>query len=230
MNRMSNMNASEKNSALSHEAAEVSPVENGERKEKVTVSRRRALGLTAGVAAASLIPSRMLLAQDHHGDVVANATAAGQGDWQPEFFAPEDMPTVIALADLIIPRTDTPGALDAGVPRYIDKAMAAEKDFYKKRLRKGLVEFQEYCQTTHGGRFHDLTAEQQLAVLESASDKQEKVTGDARKANKFFVDFKTRVLDGYYTSYEGLVEDLSRTTKMMFQRYRGCTHRGDTHT
>ena len=36
------------------------------------------------------------------------------------FYTAEELATVTFLADAIIPRTDTPGAIDAGVPAYMD--------------------------------------------------------------------------------------------------------------
>jgi Gluconate 2-dehydrogenase subunit 3 len=39
---------------------------------------------------------------------------------EPQFFNANDFKTISRIADLIIPETDTPGALGAGVPAYID--------------------------------------------------------------------------------------------------------------
>jgi len=45
----------------------------------------------------------------------------------PRFFSRSQADMVAAVVDIIIPRTDTPGALDAGVPRFIDQMF---KDVY----------------------------------------------------------------------------------------------------
>ncbi|MEM7575374.1 MAG: gluconate 2-dehydrogenase subunit 3 family protein [Bacteroidota bacterium] len=39
----------------------------------------------------------------------------------PEFFSQEEYDFILRFADIIIPRTDTPGASDVGVPQTIDK-------------------------------------------------------------------------------------------------------------
>ena len=43
-----------------------------------------------------------------------------QRDWEPRVLSAEQARTVDVLSELIIPRTDTPGARDANVYRYID--------------------------------------------------------------------------------------------------------------
>ncbi|HUH55532.1 MAG TPA: gluconate 2-dehydrogenase subunit 3 family protein [Rhodanobacter sp.] len=54
----------------------------------------------------------------------AQTPAAGPG-----FFSRPQADMVAAVVDIIIPRTDTPGALDAGVPRFIDQMF---RDVYSK--------------------------------------------------------------------------------------------------
>lgn len=77
---------------------------------------KRMSTLAAGVVAA---PS--LLA-------VFDAYAASQKPGAaPRFFTPAQGSVMVPVIDMIIPRTDTPGAVDAGVPLFIDQMF---KDVY----------------------------------------------------------------------------------------------------
>jgi gluconate 2-dehydrogenase gamma chain len=59
----------------------------------------------------------------------AHAAAQGTADTAPPFFKPSQSDVMAAVIDIIIPRSDTPGALDAGVPRFIDLMF---RDVYTK--------------------------------------------------------------------------------------------------
>jgi hypothetical protein len=58
--------------------------------------------------------------------MVFDAHAASQKpDAKPQFFNPTQYSLVGAVSDIVIPRTDTPGAVDAGVPLFIDQLFKA---------------------------------------------------------------------------------------------------------
>lgn len=54
----------------------------------------------------------------------ANAAPGAVKAKAPAFYTKAELQTVTFLSDTIIPRTDTPGALDAGVPAYMDHLYA----------------------------------------------------------------------------------------------------------
>jgi gluconate 2-dehydrogenase gamma chain len=55
------------------------------------------------------------------------------------FFTPEEFRVVAEFADIIIPRTDTPGARDAGVPEALDALMANWASESRKAEFRALV-------------------------------------------------------------------------------------------
>src|SRR5579859_5488780 len=59
--------------------------------------------------------------------------------YAPKVLTPAQMDWVSELADLIIPRSDTPGASDAGVPAFIDRTLARESR-KKTRFLEGMTQ------------------------------------------------------------------------------------------
>ena len=73
---------------------------------------------------------------------------------------------IAALAELIIPETDTPGAVAAGVPDFIDQIVS---QWYTPTERKifddGLVAINAHCQGQYAQEFVDCTGQQQTQAL-----------------------------------------------------------------
>jgi gluconate 2-dehydrogenase gamma chain len=86
-----------------------------------------------------------------------------------EFFTPEEAKEVEAIASCIIPSDGTPGAREAGVVFFIDRALVTFSADEQKTYREGLPEVQERLKELFpdATTFSAATAEQQQAVLES---------------------------------------------------------------
>ncbi len=130
--------------------------------------------------------------------------------------------TVVAMIDLMIPATDTPGAKAAQVNEFIDViltswATPAERD----RFLMGLAGVDTLSGTLYSKKFVDASVEQQTALLRSMddavdwahdpnsnSDYDGAIDYDARLRGEFFRVFKTLTLHGYYTSEIGFTKDL----------------------
>ena len=87
--------------------------------------------------------------------------------WKPELFDNHENQTVIALTDLIIPATDTPGAKAALVNQHMDHILAASPEDEKTPFREGLWWVDGYAMRKHGKPFTDCTPAQQAAILEA---------------------------------------------------------------
>ena len=71
---------------------------------------------------------------------------------QPTFFQPSEFHIVEALSERIIPRSDTPGAKDAGVALLIDKAIVAEPS-RGASYRAGIADLNALASDSYGKDF-----------------------------------------------------------------------------
>jgi hypothetical protein len=140
-------------------------------------------------------------------DALAAAAAKGSGNAAPELLTRDELRLTGVLADLIIPRTDTPGALDVGAHRTVDhllKACALEPA--QAAYRAGLSRIDAAAQGQYGKRFAALPAARQVALLR-ALDAGTAPFGAADQG--FFRQLKGYVAFAYYTSEAGASQELA---------------------
>ncbi|WP_049785976.1 gluconate 2-dehydrogenase subunit 3 family protein [Sphingobium chlorophenolicum] len=115
---------------------------------------------------------------------------------------------IAAMAEGIIPPTETPGAIAAGVPAFISKIFS---DWFKpeeqRDFRTGLRKCQDLAKTRHGLPFERCSAAQQHDLLVALD---EEAMNAPRPAGKIpaFVQFKALTVIGYYSSEAGQNEEL----------------------
>jgi gluconate 2-dehydrogenase gamma chain len=82
---------------------------------------------------------------------------------------PDEARDFAAIAARIIPTTDTPGATEAGVIHFIDKAFAAEMSGQLDFARAGLAELNDalVSQYTDAAQIGDLREDEQDAFLQT---------------------------------------------------------------
>lgn len=87
--------------------------------------------------------------------------------WKPLLFTAQQNETVIALTDLIIPATDTPGAKAAQVNRYIDLLLHDGPATERDRFLSGLKWLDEESMRREKAPFVKLPVAKQTALLQS---------------------------------------------------------------
>jgi hypothetical protein len=128
------------------------------------------------------------------------AIAAAQGAvaaWTPKALSADEARTLSAACERIMPTTDTPGAVAAGVPQFIDRAMsnwAPPADVQK--LKAGLAAIDAEARAKFGAAFATLTAAQQDQVLSGV------------QTQPYFFQLRGLVTDGYFTSEIGATKAL----------------------
>ena len=121
------------------------------------VSRRTMLQL-AGVA---LLPADAWTTEAHR-----RVNAA-----PPNFLRADERAIIAAIADAIIPRTDTPGALDVAAPAFVELIVAEwVSDADREAFRRGIVELDAHAVATHGASWPALTLEQRMAEIAWAEE------------------------------------------------------------
>jgi hypothetical protein len=136
---------------------------------------------------------------------------------KPTFFQPEEFRAVEALSERIIPRSDTPGAKDAGVALLIDKAIVADP-ILGGTFRAGLADLNALARQSYGGEFVLLSDEQQIALLTPLSLETESPLG------KLFGLAKDMTVEAYYKTEAGLKTELGWHGNTYLSSFPGCDH------
>jgi gluconate 2-dehydrogenase gamma chain len=152
------------------------------------ITRREAIKRTASILGVAISPS--ILA----GVLRAQSMPAG-AKAKPAHLTAKQLETAGAVAERIVPKTDTPGALEVGVPAFIDlmygEYMTGEE---KRELVTGLAEVESASVAAHRRNFSQLSAAQQDSVLKRIAEASQK------KEKTFFHQIKELTLLGYFTS------------------------------
>ncbi|HWA32810.1 MAG TPA: gluconate 2-dehydrogenase subunit 3 family protein [Cyclobacteriaceae bacterium] len=98
--------------------------------------------------------------------IMNGCKAAPELTYKPVFFNNDQAALVSEVAQVIIPKTDTPGAKEAGVPSFIDQLL---RECYKKRDQQRFLEsikaFDEEAKKSMGDSFLDLEPAKQTELV-----------------------------------------------------------------
>jgi Gluconate 2-dehydrogenase subunit 3 len=156
---------------------------------------RTGTGLSAAWVAANW--PAVLSAATHAHDAAKAATPP-----KFEFFTPEEAVEVEAITARIIPTDETPGAREAGVVYFIDRALTTFAADDQKTYRAGLPELQARVKEMFPSalKFSGLIAEQQDTVLQSF-DENAPITRRAFRARSaaqnLFESVRVRTIQGF---------------------------------
>jgi gluconate 2-dehydrogenase gamma chain len=161
------------------------------------ITRRQALGHLATAFAAGLTIDHWLATEVH-----AQLRAAGTAS-APKALTPQQFRTLERLTDLIIPVEDgKPGALQAGVPAWIDALLNVNEQL-KSRYVTGLAWLDQSIAAKGGTTFVSATPAQQTALLDVIAFKENRTPENAPGVD-FFILARRMTVDGFYTSDIGI--------------------------
>ncbi len=123
--------------------------------------------------------------------------SAAEVSWQ--FFTEEELPLLEAVVEQLIPTDDFPGAVDAGVPVFLDRQLGGHLRRFRRTYRQGLDSMRRECLERLGKPFQDLEWDRQTEFLVSV----EEGTTDAQfwtevSSPAFFRCILEHTMMGYY--------------------------------
>lgn len=154
-------------------------------------------------------------------------------DWKPLFLDTHQNETLIALSDVIIPATGTPGAKEALVNRFLDLLMSAEKSETQREFLSALAYVDGACLERYKSAFVYLPREQQTDFLTLlAFPHTQKTWGEELAAfpgHQHFENLKEWIVGAYYSSPIGLKE-IGWDGSFPHGVFSGCPHEEGEHS
>ena len=131
---------------------------------------------------------------------------SSDNEFQGVLFTPRQMNILRVLTDLVLPETETPGGVEAGVHQFLDHQLSAcyaEKDQQKTQLL--LLKLDERSEALYQQTFLAISPDQQQDMLRNL----ENMDGFSEEEKDAFVFTKILMAFGYFTSEIGATQALS---------------------
>ena len=170
---------------------------------KFVLERRDALKSLLAISAASALAA--CTGKTENGEAKPAASASLKYASEGKFLNAKEMALVAALAQTIIPKTETAGAIEAGVPAAI-QGLASEwgDDNFRKYSRTGLAALDKHFISVGGQAFADQSEKQRESLL----SKYDADVFSGKVEDDFYRNFKSTVATAYYMSEPGATEEL----------------------
>jgi gluconate 2-dehydrogenase gamma chain len=180
--------------------------------------RRQILSVLGTVALAPLF-APLSLRERWTAGTDLHARAARQAGGRA--LSPAQWALVTALADTIIPRTGTPGAVDVGSPAFVDLLLAEwYPDQERQDILTGIDAWDARCREAQGNTFAALDETSRIAYLTLVDAE----TGPAGSPAAAYAAIKSGIVFGYVTSKQ--VAEAERTMPIIPGRFDGCVPMG----
>ena len=178
------------------------------------MQRREALTLIGATALAPLL-SPLSAAERWRVGAGLHERAGTQGAGTA--LTPAQLALVTALADTILPTTETPGAVEVGVPAFVDLLFAEwYPDPERRQLLGGLDSWDARCREARGKSFAELDPAGRASWLAQV----DAATGPPGTPEAAYGSLKGSLVFGYLTSRP--VAEMQRTTPIIPGRFDGC--------
>jgi len=166
------------------------------------------------------------------------ATFLTDRNWKAAFLNDHQNETLVALSDVVIPATGTPGAKEALVNRYLDLLLSVQPAEFQTQFVAALDFINHESQEQFGKDFRALALDDQIWLLTPWAYPQrashwrwDETHGRATPdlGQRHFEWLKALIVMAYYGSEIGQKE-LGWDGESTNGPYEGCMHPGTTHT
>ena len=148
------------------------------------------------------------------------ARQAAAPAFKPQFFTAAEYAAVVILAETIIPKDErSGGAIDAGVPEFID-FMMIDQPARQVPMRGGLAWLDQECNGRFGKTFASAAPAERAQVLDEISG-LEPARPDQSHGLAFFRSFRDLTATGFWTSKMGM-DDLQFIGNVFVPEWNGC--------
>jgi hypothetical protein len=140
-------------------------------------------------------------------DVLAELERA---DWRPVFLNEQQNGTLMAVSEVMIPATDTPGATDALVNRFLDLVLSVEPAASQNNFLAALAWFENGSKERYKVGFVELSAEEKQDLMNLVAFPHSHARWGEHEApfpgHEHFALLKGWIVSAYYSSPIGLKE------------------------
>jgi hypothetical protein len=143
------------------------------------------------------------------------------GGFTPRFLDAAELEAVAALADRIVPETDTPGARGALVHQYVDFVLSRAEADVRERFRSGLGRLEASCRSATGRTVVELEPARKDDLLERFLVRP---SSEEPSVVAFVYELKRLTVEGYYRSEVGMRRELGYDGNAFLTEFDGCTH------
>lgn len=176
------------------------------------MNRRELLQMIAAATGTAMIGSTAAL---------TGCATTGRKEPPERHFSEADVRLLDEVAETILPRTDTPGAKDAGVGAFMSVYVAdCYTESQQRIFHSGLAQLRATAERDYGRDFMALSAEQRTEMVRRL-DREAKAVAGGEGEPHYFTMIKQLTLFGFFTSEVGGTEVLRYVA--VPGRYDGCT-------
>jgi gluconate 2-dehydrogenase gamma chain len=175
---------------------------------------------SAPVAAAFVISDAEAQQAHHQAQQARQMALKKKSAYKPKFFTDHEYETVKLLSDMIIPRDErSGGAVDAGVPEFIDFTMV-DQPARQTAIRGGLRWLDSESHRRFDKTFLAATDAERRQILDELSGHGAPAPG-LTHGIAFFRTFRDLTASGFWTSKMG-IEDLGYIGNTFVVEWQGC--------